>query len=725
MDYYKVYCNNQYKECKHDVDGGKMKDDFSKGSLSFGEESWTLTKGKPRLLLSMLKLTVENNFKKKFEFSISDINEYSYQGFYKGEPIDYKRIFIFFDITSEIETLNKFSYKILYKGEMIQGPFNFLSNVAENMAKPKIVSIGYHDTSVYGALAIEKLASFHYDLLVIPGNIGLEIQEDGFRHMENYFDRMQKNFTSAPVMMMPGGHESVDNFELFNTKFQALSLKNYREMDAFHCYINEVSLYFLNLTLITQNVHNFPGVFKKFTQVLSSVGNQETKHNKNPKWRILISNEPLFCSGISLDNEKCLKNMFLLKSFHDIARSFGIDVFLTGGTSYYERDELPDFEEFRKWRKENVQEEVPAEPHASGKVKKIQSFQESDVEMNDRDSESVVDNTSFFDEDLTDSILNTSIMTEDLTPSDQLPIKKNSQLLKRSLRKSKTNNTNLVIKKNRGSKGMSNKKLHLNRRILETTTPNDSIKQKNSESNAFYLENSTNKDFTFLNDPDIEKFKKSVISKQMNSFESVNKSSENDNGVWGFLSKEKIESYLSAFKPLFKMKGPSYIINVGSAGYSKGYTPVRLNSDSNINKNKKTAIKGFVLLTFLNRDSRLFYIDFKNLEIQDFILIGEKTIKLTVLKYFLIIFISLGFFSVCLYSNAHTVKRVGQFFKITKNPNNFEYLLYQQEKVANQLREEDKIEKMIQTQREFEKQEAIKHKANQSPTNEFDDNVFE
>ena len=53
-----------------------------------------------------------------------------------------------------------------------------------------------------------------------------------------------------------------------------------------------------------------------------------------------------------------MKNLYLLKPFHDLARAFGIEVFLSGGTTYYERIELPDFKELRTSRIERKVEKI-------------------------------------------------------------------------------------------------------------------------------------------------------------------------------------------------------------------------------------------------------------------------------------------------------------------------------------------------------------------------------
>jgi hypothetical protein len=186
------------------------------------------------------------------------------------------------------------------------------------------------------------------------------------------------------------------------------------------------------------------------------------------------------------------------------------------------------------------------------------------------------------------------------------------------------------------------------------------------------------------------------------------KQSEEGSGGKRFLdifNRENLGAYIPMINPLFQMQGPSYIINVGSAGYARGFTPSRLNYDKLITKNKKTSMKGFVLLTFLNRDSRVFYIDFKNLEIQDFILISSKKIHLILYKYFFFIVIFLGFLAVCLYANGETCLRIGGCFKISKNSNDFEYLLYEQKKIAQQLREEEKVDEMVNAQKEAEEKE--------------------
>jgi hypothetical protein len=362
MEFYKTYCDRDYQNCRKRLTSEEMQKETKAGHMDVKNEIWTVTNGSPRLALSLIKLVVTTPSNEKFEFGISDLNEYKYRGFYKGEPLDFKRIFIFFDITNEVTNLSQFKYEIFYKESLIKGPYNFSSNVRNPVAKPKIVSMGYHDTSVFGQTAIDKLSTFHYDLLIIPGNIGIEGYQNNFRNIEDYFEQMEKNFTRAPVMILPGENEKIDNFAMFGSKFLTLNVRNYLGMDVFQFYVNNISIYFLNVTKIVNSNYRFSQIYEVFLDLLKNNTSLEKKTNRSPKWRILVTNEPLFCSGVSIDNQKCMKNLFLLRPFHDLARAYGIDIFLSGGTSYYERVEMPQFSEFRHMRIEKEEKQKMGTP---------------------------------------------------------------------------------------------------------------------------------------------------------------------------------------------------------------------------------------------------------------------------------------------------------------------------------------------------------------------------
>ena len=650
MEYYKTYCDRDYLNCRKRLSPEEMQKESRAGHLDVKNELWTMTNGSPRLSLSLIKLVVTTHNEEKFEFGISDLNEYKYKGFYKGEPLDYQRIFIFFDITNEVSNLSRFKYEIYYKDTLVKGPYNFSSNVKNPVAKPKIVSMGFHDTSIFGQTAIDKLSSFHYDLLVIPGNIGLEAYQNNFRNLEDYFDAMEKNLTRAPVMMMPGLGEKIDNFSMFGSKFQTLNLRTHLAMDVYQCYINNISIYFLNVAKVVNTIYRFSQVYENFLELLQNIISLEKKTNRSPKWRVLVTNEPLFCSGVSLDNQKCMKNLFLLKPFHDLARAFGIEVFLSGGTSYYERIELPDFKELGERRKESrIEEEkkrqqmslhaatsqLDTRPEQAQKPARIGNRVLEGRRIEDEEEASASEmNLEDMERELYLDALNEDIVENHAIARDQTGTSLNAS----------GSSTSLAQKRSR-------------RRFTEVDLRQSAAMNKDNES------------------------------------------------FFGFFNKENLQTYFPVIRPFFRMKGPSYIINVGSAGFSRGFTPSRLNNDKFITKNKKTSMKGFVLLTFLNRDSRLFYIDFKNLEIQDFILISSKKIHLIVYKYFFVIFCVLGFLAVCVYSNGTTCLRLGGCFKLSKNSNDFEYLLYEQKKIAQQVREEEKVEEMIEAQKKAEERQ--------------------
>ena len=75
-------------------------------------------------------------------------------------------------------------------------------------------------------------------------------------------------------------------------------------------------------------------------------------------------------------------------------------------------------------------------------------------------------------------------------------------------------------------------------------------------------------------------------------------------------------------------------------------------------------------------------------------MIGERNIRLDILKPLILIVAILGFLFVCLYSNGHCLIKLISCFRIRKDPKNFEYLIYQQEKQAEQLKRKEKIEEM-------------------------------
>lgn len=510
LEFYKNNCNKQMTECKNLTELNEEQNGFN----TFASEGNNFNYGEPSLSLHELKLHVIVDGSEELVFGISSKNEYSYKGFYKGEPIDYKKIFIFFNITNEIKNLTKFTYYISYNDIKVKGDYFFQSQITQNIVKPKIVTMGYHDNSIFGDLAIQRLLGFEYDLLIIPGNVALNIHHQNFKNMQNYFEKMEKNLTKAPLVIIPGGHEQIDNCKLFNAKFNPEASKLSRDLDVFHFYINDIVFYFVNLSKILLKRYLFPEIYKKYYNMLI---NTQKNENQHIKWRILISNEPLFCSGNSIQNEKCLKNILLLNPFFEISKTAGIEIFLAGGTSYYERIELP----------------------SVSKIKEIRQKELSKINKN----------------------------------------------------------------KNHTQKNLLVSSFKSDERILEQV--------KNPEEN----EELTNEKNSTLYD------------KEMNASHENENNQEKENKI--IIKKNYIKNYLN---PLFKKERPANLINIGSAGYAKGYTRTRLNIDSHITKRKKTGIKGFVLLTFLQTDSRVFFIDFKDLEIQDFVLIGERSFRLDILE---------------------------------------------------------------------------------------------
>ena len=208
-------------------------------------------------------------------------------------------------------------------------------------------------------------------------------------------------------------------------------------------------------------------------------------------------------------------------------------------------------------------------------------------------------------------------------------------------------------------------------------------------------------------------------NKRLRKVETVMADSDEDELVGGgYHTKHKLAKFFPTLVPFFDLNRPTHLINVGSAGFSKGFGPKRLNSDPYISKNQKTAIKGFVLLTFLNQDSRVFYIDFEGLEIEDFVLIGSRAFNFLVFKSIFLILSLLGFMSVCVYANLEICLKVGRYFSWKKDKNDFEYLIEERVKEAHQMKEEARTMKLRE---EMRKKQEEKQKKQEKEKNKLEE----
>ena len=943
MEYYQTNCDENFRNCKQPKKKFNANDFQDEDVLS--KDTWTLSKGDPALDLTQIFIKVYSG-ENKYMFAVSGVNEYEYRGFYKGQPIDYRRLFISFNITKDIVNKESFGYEVQYKGEKIKGQFQFKSKVYSKLVQPKIVSMGYHDNSFFGELAISKLMAFQYDLLIIPGNIALDVHSRNFQTGEDYFERMQENFTKAPVMFLPGSHESIDNFAFFNNKFQSLNQNEPFKMDVSHFYVNDVSFYFVNLSKVTLSVFRFPRMFNLVKQLFEKIYEKEKRQKIDPRWRLFVTNEPLACSGVSIDNQKCLKNRFLLRPFEDLAKSFGVDMFISGGTSYYERLELGDFWDMKERRKEHTamkkekerieqelqrekeikdmehnnqiteNDQVPDKLNESGfeTLSNVNNKTQSDIEEESEEenfSTSSDGKEQYQDKKIVTKFNLDKVMQE--VNNENIPnefednqsmfgktdfkynpivskLKENNDLeINQKLRKAQSlklerpkffrqlssNDVEILSRKeevrNKSAKSMipiPTNKSHRNKsadsaskKVLFDASKNEvrQISTKNGRrqgklvfpdlspirknpSNQPHRTNfdidASSKDFSMkelFDDPleirpfsgdkfkqkgrrgkmdtsveepqivnkrtkiyppkksSVKSWRGSMVEAKKNKSSQINLSTpdlndshvikkpdqnlevkkEPDNEIGakvtpftmkhgnmsegmqhkspnqhhskrlrredtvmadsdedeliggGYHTKHKLAKFFPTLVPFFDLNRPTHLINVGSAGFSKGFGPKRLNSDPYISKNQKTAIKGFVLLTFLNQDSRVFYIDFEGLEIEDFVLIGSRAFNFLVFKSIFLILSLLGFMSVCVYANFDICLKVKRYFSWKKDKHDFEYLIDERVKEAHQMKEEARTMKLREEMRKKQEEKQKKKKEKEKQEKEEEEKKLE
>ncbi len=201
---------------------------------------------------------------------------------------DYSRTFSFFELIDLYDN-SEFTYWLKNENVIAKGPFKFKSNVFNNTGGFNIKTFGDHD-NVVGFPVTNFLEKTDYDLLIILGDVAINIDDENGRKGDRYFDEMENCFTKAPVILIPGNHERVDQARLFTTRFMFPGTKKPDDNNLFYFVIQNVMFTAFNNDFYFSKKKNQKKMHKKLQKIFKKEKKNKIDH------KILLNHHPFLCS---------------------------------------------------------------------------------------------------------------------------------------------------------------------------------------------------------------------------------------------------------------------------------------------------------------------------------------------------------------------------------------------------------------------------------------------
>ena len=285
----------------------------------------------------------QNEIKLKIEFEDEKLNpkvfqpkktrDYNFSGPAYHQTVEYHRSFKFFEITN-LENNSKFKYSILSNDVVIKGPFNFETKILDKEETNfNFKSFGDHDLVDEGKLIIDYLEETYYDILILLGDYSYDIENDNGEHGDKYFDYLEKILTKAPVIIVPGNHEALDNSRFLNSRFIFPGTKIVDDNNNFFFIIKDTLFLNFNLDYYQSNINEQINMMNKLQEYFDIGEKLKINH------KILISHRPLLCSSYQKEvaGLECQLSIYYNKEINDLILNNELDLIVSGHVHNYER----------------------------------------------------------------------------------------------------------------------------------------------------------------------------------------------------------------------------------------------------------------------------------------------------------------------------------------------------------------------------------------------------
>ena len=265
-------------------------------------------------------------------FDITTKRAYSLKGEFFKKQLDYSRNFFFIELKNLINK-SKFSYTFLENGEKIKGPFYFSTNILNDKKSVNIKTFGDHDLKK-GKEIIKRLEIEDYDLLILLGDYSYNMQDENGKRGDDYFNGLENLITKAPVIIIPGNHETIDNTRLLNSRLFLPGTKNALDNNFTYFKVQNLFFFLFNSDFYSLNYRKKNKMDEKINSILK-ISDDLQKEADFEYFKIVLTHRPFYCQEHF--NRECLLNSLFLKEIDEKLNKHNFDLVLSGHLHFYQR----------------------------------------------------------------------------------------------------------------------------------------------------------------------------------------------------------------------------------------------------------------------------------------------------------------------------------------------------------------------------------------------------
>lgn len=288
-----------------------------------------------------IKLQVDEGKEIEVDYFTSKVADYQLkdQTLPNNDTVPYNKKALFFKITdSHIDQAKSWS---VYQGNQLkEGPMEFPKRLRSSNKDFRMFVVADMDLTPNSAPTVAKIREIEqkdYDFLAHVGDFAYEIEDNGGRVGDEFFQEMSKTSKLIPYLITPGNHEWFGEGNLLNYRFRMPNIDDSNLVRANHFFdFVYKGAYFMVVDFDYLNPW-----YKKPDDPYMEIFNWMAKRieilnkRKDITWKVFMSHRPFTCSDWTAKD--CSMNMYWLRSFEDLLAKYGFQFLLQGHLHIYTR----------------------------------------------------------------------------------------------------------------------------------------------------------------------------------------------------------------------------------------------------------------------------------------------------------------------------------------------------------------------------------------------------
>ena len=253
--------------------------------------------------------------------------------------VPYLKTALFFKVTDG-HLAKAASWSVYQGGQLKEGPVAFPTRFRSNLDSFRMFVVADMDINPNSASTIQKIHEIQdkdYDFLVHAGDFAYEIEDNGGRVGDEFFQEMSKTTKKVPYLITPGNHESYAEGSLLNYRFRMPNINDKNITTANHFYDFVFKGAYIMAVDFDYTVPKFKKPGDAFMDLFNWVKSRIEILNKRTdiQWKVFMSHRPFMCSDWTAKD--CFHNMYWLRKFEDLLAKSGFQLLIQAHLHIYTR----------------------------------------------------------------------------------------------------------------------------------------------------------------------------------------------------------------------------------------------------------------------------------------------------------------------------------------------------------------------------------------------------